>query len=230
MNRPYFRIFLVILLPLVIFFSICIPVKTEFTSISVSELYESTNSRLAAAGAALTSYTNRKTDFPVQYQTAYIAENTYLFGKAETMYIIPYLTAEVDDVRTAGKSDWIFHLYLSAFVQNQSGAIRESKSYRIKDSFFDVESDSNTSIMNRQLASTHDNRFSVSLDGAAWKPTEPYTIVLHASTQDSTTAQNAPCTAIYQWSGSISAWPIALFNDPIVFSVNACSSYQNNML
>lgn len=228
MKRLYLCAFLAVLL-LAALAAACVPVRTEVTSIAVSELCESTDPSLAAAGAAWRDAVDSRTDFSAWYQDVYIADNTYLISGTETVYIIPWLTAEVADVPTAGNSDWSFQLYLSVLVEGSDGTVRESTAYQVPENTFAVEADPNTALLNPQIETAPGNCILVSPNAADWRPSEPYTAAFRASVRDSAEGPNAPCTAVCRWSGSVSPWPAALFAEPMDFCLNMALPYRNNL-
>lgn len=218
MKRLYLCVLLAVLL-LAVLAAACVPVRTEVTSMAVSELCESTDPSLAAAGAAWKDAVESRTDFSARYQDVYI-----------TVYIIPWLTAEISDVPTAGNSDWSFQLYLSVLVEGSDGAVRESTAYQVPENAFAVEADPNTALLNPQIETAPGSCILVSPDAADWSPAEPYTAAFRASVRDSAEGANAPCTAVCRWDGSVSLLPAAPFTEPVEFYLHMASPYRNNLI
>lgn len=220
---------LIILLLVILYFAVWVPQATDITTVSVSELQQTNSADLVGVEDAISSSLADITDWPAYYDSVYVVKKKHFFTDTETIYMIPYVIADVMDVGTAGTVSWNFSLGVLLLTRDGSSVVPLSDSVKLKDSEFLVEANSNTFLFPEHSGSHLGYRELVALDNMELNEWGWYTLQFDVATKYSAGVASAECQALLQWTGSIVSAASARFAQPVTFEVNANIDYLNNV-
>ena len=147
-----------------------------------------------------------------------------LLGADETVYLVPCLEREIEDVGTAGDTTWRLMPGLLAFAWRGEETI-EPKRITLESSTLQIEADGNTYLL------WEGNSLEQKLEALSWRDAEDglrYHVWARAATKDSAQEQNADCLCHAAWEG---AWSLRThWNQSLEmhFYLEDRVSYRNN--
>lgn len=220
---------LIVLLLVILYFALWVPQATDITTVSASELRQTNSADLVGVEAAISSSLADITDLPVYYDFVSVVEKKHFFTDRETIYMIPYVIADVMDVGTYGTVSWNFSLGILLLTRDGSSVVPLSDSVQLKDSELLVEANSNTFLFPEYSGSHLGYRESVALDNMELNELGLYTLQFDVATMYSAGVANAECRALLQWTGSIVSAASTRFAQPVTFEVEINVDYLNNV-
>lgn len=206
---------------LLLVFAVQAPYRSVITTATLSSVQSDNYPQ--ELSSAIAEHLFRPLAAPTFADTVYIIRDEYLIKKDRITYVIPYITANIDDVGIAGTSDWIF--LLDTLVLEEDGTLDTNAKYNQSSSTFIVEANPNTVITEFFYGDLNgDNIVSIILDKNKWSIMDEHVFSIHASTSDSNEPRNVNSMASFRWESALSYH----IGKAVPFAVEGNVPYINN--